>query len=168
MSDNNYELNSVAESIGDFIEYWGFKKVHGKVWTYLFLQGRAVSSKELKDNFQISKALLSNVINDLKRYKVIKDAGHGKHGAEMFEANPNIFEAIINVLRSREKLILSNIYAQVKSLNDCSKEDLADMNVDKSRLKELTLLVDIGVRSLNGVIKLEKLNLGAFKKFNRS
>ena len=31
------ELDELAEFVGEFIQYWGFKRIHGKIWAHLFL-----------------------------------------------------------------------------------------------------------------------------------
>ena len=33
----NRRVMEVCDSIGDFIEYWGFKAIHGRVWALLAL-----------------------------------------------------------------------------------------------------------------------------------
>ena len=33
----------ICDAVGAFIKYWGFKEVHGRVWTYMVLHSQAVS-----------------------------------------------------------------------------------------------------------------------------
>ena len=55
---NNTKLpeweNTVIESIGRVIGFWGFKENHGRIWSYLYLKG-ATTSRELGDKLGISK-----------------------------------------------------------------------------------------------------------------
>ena len=36
----NESAIKLSGEIGNFIEYWGFKKIHGKVWALVFLAGK--------------------------------------------------------------------------------------------------------------------------------
>ena len=38
---------SVCDACGDFIEYWGFKSIHGRVWAYLTISARPLSQTEI-------------------------------------------------------------------------------------------------------------------------
>jgi two-component system phosphate regulon sensor histidine kinase PhoR len=44
---NSNPLHSLSEQIGDFIQYWGFKKIHGMIWTHLYLSSTPLSAHEL-------------------------------------------------------------------------------------------------------------------------
>ena len=166
--NKQYELLHLSKSIGLFIEYWGFKEIHGKIWTYIYLKDRPVSSKELKEVFGISKALLSPSIKELKKYDVIREAGKGEFGAELFTSNPSVFDAIINVLREREKVIISKIKSDLNNLKTCTEVQKKEMEISSKRLKNLNELVNTGQKALNGIIRLDDLSLGQWKKFHKA
>ena len=94
------ELIQLAESIGKFIEYWGFKSIHGRVWALLYLSARPLSSIELSRYLKVSKTLMSFSISVLRKYRVIQDAGKGIKRTQYFEANPDISSVILNVLNA--------------------------------------------------------------------
>jgi DNA-binding transcriptional regulator GbsR (MarR family) len=161
------KLDDLSDSIGEFIKYWGFKPIHGKIWTYVYLVERPVSSKELKTFFKISKALLSTTLSDLKEYEVILERGTGKHGAELFIANPDVFNAITKVLKLREKKLISNITSQMASINKLNKKELIQIEISPERLKNLNMLVKSGSKAIESVIKLEKINFSLWKNFKK-
>ena len=161
------KLDDLSDSIGEFIKYWGFKPIHGKIWTYVYLVERPVSSKELKTFFKISKALLSTTLSDLKEYEVILEQGTGKHGAELFIANPDVFNAITKVLKLREKKLISNITSQMASINKLNKKELIQIEISPERLKNLNMLVKSGSKAIESVIKLEKINFSLWKNFKK-
>jgi len=37
----------LADSVGDFIRYWGFKEVHGRIWVHIYLSDNPITAKEL-------------------------------------------------------------------------------------------------------------------------
>ena len=83
------QLLQVAESVGRFIEYWGFKKIHGQIWTLIFLADRPVDANYLKHSLSVSKALVSMSLKDLIHYNVVYETE--KTGAtQTYMANTNI------------------------------------------------------------------------------
>ena len=159
------QVENVAETIGSFIQYWGFKSVHGKIWVYIFLSDTPVSSRYLKEKLGISKALLSTSISDLKEYKVIQSAGYGEYGSELFIANTNVFEAIRQVLKQREQRLVLDVKKAVKELNKLSVDDLKDNHISKHRLKTLSSLVSHAQKAINGIIKLETVFFRNWERF---
>lgn len=159
------KLDDLSNSIGEFIKYWGFKPIHGKIWTYVYLVERPVSSKELKEVFKISKALLSTTLSDLKDYEVLLDNGKGLHGAELFIANKDIFHAITKVLKMREKKLIANIASHTSKMDRLSQKELIKLGVSPERFKNLNNLVKSGSTAIDSIIKLEKINLSIWKSF---
>ncbi len=162
---NEKQLLDLCDSVGQFIEYWGFKKIHGKIWAYVYLVDREVSSKELKEVFSISKGLLSMTLNDLKDYKVLFETGKGRHGAELVKANPHIFEAICEVLQKREKTLIKKVHEQTKLLKSLNKAELQNTGISAKKINSLDKLVSGADKTLSAIIKLEQVNLRPWKNF---
>lgn len=99
----------LSNHVGDFMEYWGFKKIHGRIWTILFLNKAPRDAGYLVRTLGVSKALISIAMKDLLRYDVILKAGNSAEGTQLYEANPNVREVIFHVVRSRERHILGQI-----------------------------------------------------------
>ncbi len=115
------ELHALATNVGDFIEYWGFKRVHGKLWCYLFLAQKPLNTSQLMDLLKISKALLSQSLTELLKYRLIQETGKGKNGVTFYQANFQVSEVIASVLKNREKKMLSLVQ---KSHQGMSKSKL--------------------------------------------
>src|SRR4051812_25087650 len=105
------ELEDLAEQIGEFIEYWGYKKVHGRIWTHLILSETPLDATALIRRLGISKALASMSLADLISPGVIYEAGRGKRGTILYAPNLNLTQVILNVLRQRERRMLARIAA---------------------------------------------------------
>jgi DNA-binding transcriptional regulator GbsR (MarR family) len=110
------ELQALADSVGKFIQYWGFKAIHGRIWTLLFLSEEPLSSVELSRYLKVSKTLLSFSVNELLGYQVIHEVGKGPRRTVYLRANPNISSVILNVLRNRERLMIQEAYAAFEVL----------------------------------------------------
>ena len=88
------ELDALAEQVGEFIQYWGFKKVHGRIWTHLWLSDHPLDAGDLGKRLQISKALVSMSIADLLEYDVIQEVGRGEQGTTLYRSNPDQTQVI--------------------------------------------------------------------------
>lgn len=53
------ELEDLANEVGDFICYWGFKKIHGRLWTHIYLARVPLDAGQLMQRLKVSKALIS-------------------------------------------------------------------------------------------------------------
>ena len=101
------EIKRLAELVGQFIEYWGFKAVQGRMWCYLYLLRQPLSSVQLAQVLEISPALVTQSVQILLEYRVIVEAPKGPNGVLRFEANPDVAEAIREVLSRRESKTVS-------------------------------------------------------------
>ena len=108
----------LSEHIGIFIEYWGFKKVHGKAWTLVFLNELPVDARYLMENLQVSKALISMTLKDLLHYEVIFEVEKDSPGTQKYTYNPDIFNVIKGILENRENQMLKTISEQIQNLKN--------------------------------------------------
>lgn len=147
------ELDYLAELVGEFIEYWGFKRVHGRVWAHLYLSGRPMDAAELMDRLEVSKALMSMTLSTLLEFNVIQPAeGKGRHGARLYQANPNPTEAIVNVLRSREKRLLAKISSAHRLAKELPASKANGKEIDSKRLASFGSLLAQGEGLLDQII----------------
>jgi DNA-binding transcriptional regulator GbsR (MarR family) len=148
------ELRETADRIGEFIQYWGFKKVQGRIWAYLFLMDAPLSSRHLCELLKISNPLVSISVAELMKYGVISEAGKGPNGVLLYQANPNVGAVIAGVLRTREQKILKRIQlssaklnAKPRSLND------SPVRMDEKKIKLLREWVGLASAFLDSGIE---------------
>src|SRR5262245_22326676 len=67
----NSRVVAVCNAIGEFIEYWGFKRIQGRVWTYLALSAEPRSQQDLAKGLNVSKALMSSTVAELERLGLV-------------------------------------------------------------------------------------------------
>jgi len=159
-----YELEDFADAIGEFLQYWGFKKIHGRMWCHLFLSKRPLDAQYFIECMGISKALVSQTLCELKKYNVIQDAGKGERKTTTYVANPNLTDVIFGVLRQREKRLLSKIYSTFRLVESLPKEELDNLELDQERVKRVGLMINFAEKFLHGVLAFQKLDFGSWKK----
>ena len=120
-------MADLCSLIGDFIVYWGFKKVHGQIWTTIFLSRGPIDATTLVKRLRVSKALVSLAIKDLLKYEVIQVAGKGARRRTLYKSHPDLIQVISKVLIARESKLLEKIrvkQSEVLELLSCTDENL--------------------------------------------
>lgn len=143
------ELEYLAGLVGDFIEYWGFKKVHGQIWLHLYLSESPLDAADLMRKLSISKALVSISVNSLLAYNVIQEEGLSANGTRLYSANPDLQSVITCVLRQREKVMMGKIQAAFNQLKQAPKEQMIEGKIEMRRMKDLDRFIKNGEKGLN-------------------
>ena len=136
------ELDEVADQVGEFIQYWGFKRVHGKIWAHLFLSAVPLDATTLVKRLGVSKALVSFSIHDLLEYKVIRQVARGRGRTVLFEANSDVTSVILSVLKLRERKLMAEVMNSVEKLSLSTPAALQEMKVSPDKLKEMREMID--------------------------
>ena len=161
---NQIQLQRLAEQIGNFIEYWGFKKIHGMIWTHLYLSDTPLSALELIQRLRVSKALISLSMKDLLEYQLIiqTDDSLSKKN-KFYVANPKVFDVIRGVLETRELHIISRISSEFKMLREMNQASKIEQ-IDQDRLVELDRMIDGGQSALKDLIAMSKMDTSFFNE----
>ncbi|MCO4762818.1 MAG: hypothetical protein KC502_14990 [Myxococcales bacterium] len=96
----------VTESVGEFIEWWGFKSIHGRIWTVLALHHEPMSQVEIARTLGVSRALVSSSIRELVGFRLVSATHDGRNAP--WEAVIDVWPTISDVLRSREWMMVES------------------------------------------------------------
>lgn len=162
------ELEELANEVGDFICFWGFKKVHGRLWTHLFLAAQPLDAGQLMQRLKVSKALISLSINDLLRFEVIREDAKSARGTQTYIANPNVLDVILNVLNRREKKMLARAEASHRSLAAVAPDQLKDAQICRDRMQSLGAMIVQAQESFNGLLELTSVDFKTWNSLNQS
>lgn len=131
------ELEELETLVGNFIQYWGFKKIHGRIWAHLYTSDTPLDSQTLMNRLSVSKALMSLAIRDLLEYEVIQTDSVGKHGVTFYQANPDVMSVITNVLRKREAVMMSSFCSCLSRIMSKNNHELNKGGLSLTKLKNL-------------------------------
>lgn len=159
-----FELHELADKVGEFIQYWGFKKIHGKIWCHLFLSKTPLDAQELMNRLDISKALVSQSLTELRTYRVVLEVGKGEKNTQCYTSNPELTDVIFGVLRAREKKLLCQIFAAYRLLDDLPNDTKEAGQIDLDKLKRLGTMIRFAEKFLAGVLAFDKLDFGQWKR----
>lgn len=159
----NIELDDLADKVGDFIYYWGFKKIHGKIWCHLYLSKEPIDAQTLMKKLKISKALMSQSLSELEGFGVIECVGKCGGRCERYVSHHSVMNAITNVLRNREKKLLCSIFSSYRSLQSLSPEKIQELGLDPCRVNHLGRMITFAERFLGLFLNFEKVDFSRFR-----
>ncbi|MEI8025923.1 MAG: hypothetical protein WCI18_06220 [Pseudomonadota bacterium] len=125
-------------SIGDFIRYWGFRRIHGAIWTQLYLSKSPLSCTDLTANLGLSKALISPALDELCQYKLIFEAPAPNEKVRVYSAEKDVNEVIRQILKTRELKILKQI---ARDFSELKQKDTDISEVSSDRLDSLEEMI---------------------------
>jgi hypothetical protein len=148
----------VAQAAGAFIEYWGFKAIHGRIWTLLALHREPLPQSEIADLLGVSRSLVSSAIAELTEYGLVRAVD--EHRNAPYEAVIDIWPTIADVLRSREWMLLEGarvaLEAAIEEAEIAAAAPLPGepLRWDVDRLRMLLSLTEMAQGFLKMVIAL--------------
>lgn len=154
------ELKELEELVGTFMQYWGFKKIHGRIWTHLYTSSEPLDSQTLITRLKVSKGLMSLAVRDLLEYEVIVPVSTGKHGVTFYQANPDVMSVITNVLRKREAVMLSSVSSCIERISSNSKTELTNAQLDLNKIENIKKMTESAQGLLNMFIMHSCQNTG--------
>lgn len=103
------KLRRLASLVGDFIRYWGFRRIHGQIWTVIYLSRQELSGAELGEILKVSKALISPALKELVKEGLIFQVDSQDAKTKRYGAVEDIENVIRRVLDRREKPMVTQI-----------------------------------------------------------
>jgi DNA-binding transcriptional regulator GbsR (MarR family) len=159
-------LHFLSEQIGDFIQYWGFKKIHGIIWTHLYLSSTPLSAQELIQKLGVSKALISLSIKDLLHYQLILQTTESIDKKNKFYiANPDVFTVIRNVLETRETQMLERIQEGFTRFQENLPAQSNELPLDSTRVESLGRMITGANEALKSLLTLAAIDPGFLNDF---
>lgn len=163
----------LTEAVGRLMEFWGFKRHMGRIWTLLYLSDEPLSAPELQEKLQLSAGSVSMATAELLRWGVVKKLWiHGQR-RDYFAAESNLWKMISRVFRERELVeVLEAIGAMesaLMSLDEKLRSDDASVRnraeVQKARIERLLDLARLGRRLIEGLLETARLDAAPLTKF---
>jgi len=154
----------ISDSIGRLIEFWGFKRNMGRLWSILYLSEQPHSAPDIQEKLQLSAGAVSMTLNELLRWGVVKKVWIQGERRDHYTAEGNFWKMISRVFNERERVeVLDAIDIMedaIQFLKDKSKdpESKARAQFQEERVRELLDLARFGKQLLDALIKDAKVD----------
>lgn len=146
------DMAEFSEAVGDFIRYWGFRRIHGQIWSQIYLSSQPLSGVQLTERLGVSKALVSPALTELLNYDLITLHPDGKK-IKRYSANPDVFTVIKNILKHRELKLIQTAKSRFEKLQLQLPEDSAQVHgLDSDRIQNLAQMIGIAEMAVEFLI----------------
>ena len=166
-------VHEAADAVGALMEFWGFKRVMGRLWSVLYLIGEPLTAAELCERLAISSGAASMTLADLERWGVVKRSRKPGDRREYFEAETDIWKMVSRVLRERELAqieraveVFERVREKLRTLPAPGERSRLDDIAD--RLGKLVDLARVGRGLLVALVQQGRVDLGPLVRFPRS
>lgn len=142
-------LQNLSTSIGHFIRYWGFRKIHGEIWALVYLTKEPLSGVEIGTMLNVSKALVSPAIKELEAEGLIRQTKSENSKTKRYEAEEDVSKIIHGVLRRREKPMIEKIENDYTQLSDQLSDDSP---LSANRVQNMGLMIQMAQMGLGTLL----------------
>ena len=163
-------LHEVADAVGALMEFWGFKRVMGRLWTLLYLQDDALTAAELCEQLAISTGAASMTLTELEHWGVVRRSRKAGDRREYFEAETDIWRMVSRVLRERELVQVEralDIFEKARALlaQKVPPGEHARVEMVSERIGRLADLARLGRGLLTAIVSQGKVDLAPLVRF---
>jgi HTH-type transcriptional regulator, glycine betaine synthesis regulator len=165
-------LHEVADAVGSLMEFWGFKRVMGRVWALLYLRGEELSAAEVCEQLSISAGAASMALSELEHWAVVRRIRRPGDRREYFEAETDIWKMISRVLRERELAqieraleVFERVRTRLRGMGAAG--DRHRLEEIAERLGKLVDLARVGRGLLTALVQQGRVDLGPLVRFAR-
>jgi HTH-type transcriptional regulator, glycine betaine synthesis regulator len=165
---------AVSDVVGRLIEFWGFKRNMGRVWTVLYLSPDPLSAEDLRHALQLSSGAVSMTLSELSRWGVVRRVWIQGERKDFYSAEVQLWRMISRVFNEREK---SEVTAAIDSFeealdkldrmrrtsNDPTIRARADLQ--HARITQLLELARLGRRLLDALVSTAKVDAEPLVQF---
>jgi DNA-binding transcriptional regulator GbsR (MarR family) len=97
-----------ADAIGTLVEFWGFKRILGRLWVVLYMAPKPLTMKDLATRLRVSPSLVSMALNELLLWGAVRRPPRPGGRADVYEAETNLWKMISKVIKERERFRLDD------------------------------------------------------------
>ena len=145
----------VADAIGDFIAYWGFKSIHGRVWTVIALRAEPTTQSQVCQILGASRASVSTVVAELVGHGLLRAVDDRRNAP--YVAVFDFWPVVADVLRKREWLLLERARLALEAAVEAGERDRkrgGEHQFALDRMRQLLRLTEVGQSILKVLISV--------------
>ncbi len=147
-------IQKLADGIGQFIRYWGFRKIHGEIWAVVYLSPSPMSGIEIGKMLKVSKALVSPALKELEAEGLILQTKSENTKTKRYIAEEDVTKIIQGVLKRREVPMIEKIQQHHKELS-LQVENKNSVNLD--RLQKMGMMIQMAQMGLGTLLDSDQM-----------
>lgn len=158
---------TVFESVGRVIEFWGFKRNHGRVWALLYLQNEPMAAVAIQRQLGLSKGAVSIIVHELQAWTIIRRVPVSSRSGVAYVAQSDMWRMIETVLRQRELRLVEEVQSDLTRAKRLAERDpsldLQQRRQMGRRINNLRLVARAGQVAIDMLIRSRRTNLASLR-----
>lgn len=167
--EGNYEaIRHTCEAIGQIIEAWGFKRIMGMTWAFLYLCPEPACAKDICKALNISPALVSITLQDLLRWQVVRKISPIGKRRDYYIAEHDMCKMLNIIIENRERPQVENVKQKLSSaLGALDQENRARPDLkskrtcqfQRVRIEDLMSITNMAMGLMDAVTKEGRIDI---------
>ena len=145
----------VADMVGRLMQFWGFKRPMGRLWTLLYLAPEPLTAADIAQSLHMSAGAVSMTLNELSKWGAVKKTWRPGDRRDFYEAETSVWKLVRRVIGDRE-LTLVREFSDALGTADraLAAADLepAVRSFKKERVERLLELSKLGENLLSALV----------------
>jgi DNA-binding transcriptional regulator GbsR (MarR family) len=92
----------VVDMVGRLMQFWGFKRPMGRLWTLLYLAPEPLSAAEIAAELKMSAGAVSMTLSELTKWGAAKKSWRLGERRDYYEAETSVWKLVRRVIGDRE------------------------------------------------------------------
>lgn len=151
------KVQEMAELVGEFMRYWGFRNIHGELWTHLYLSKEPLSGTDLVERLGVSKALVSPALKELADEGLIYLAPKVNAKLKKYLAQEDVGQVIRGVLARREQPLIEKVAVKYEEICDNIQKSKEPSAIDRERLERVGRMVGMAQLATSFLLTAEDI-----------
>ncbi|MGB3053000.1 MAG: hypothetical protein WBB42_18500 [Polyangiales bacterium] len=155
-----------ADAMGQLMEFWGFRRHMGRIWTVLYLSPEPMTTAELSETLQLSSSAVSLSLGELVRWGAVRKTWLPGERKDFYRAESNVWKLLRRVYERRELNLVreaSDAFLDAQRFLDEARDHLGGRDrqrVDymRTRISRLRTLTKTGERLVRLLVAGRVLN----------
>jgi DNA-binding transcriptional regulator GbsR (MarR family) len=143
-----------ADAMGRLMEFWGFRRHMGRLWTVLYLSPEPMSTAELSDALQLSSSAVSLSLGELVRWGAVRKTWRPGERKDFYQAESSVWKLLRRVYERRELNLIReaiDTFAEAqhdldRTRNQLGADERRRVDFMRKRLSRLSALSRAGER----------------------
>lgn len=146
---------AVCDAVGAYIEAWGFRSIHGRVWALLAMRTTPLPQAEIAEVLGVSRSLVSLAVAELATFGLVRPTS--EHRAAPIEACLDVWPTITDVIRGREWMLIERARLALEAAADeveFRKSEGKATPYDVQRIRLLLTMAEFAQTTLRVVLSV--------------
>ncbi len=155
-----------ADAMGRLMEFWGFRRHMGRLWTILYLSPEPMTTADLSETLQLSSSAVSLSLGELVHWGAVRKTWRPGERKDFYQAESSVWKLLRRVYERRE---LNLIREASEAFGDAQQhldevrralggEDRRRVDYMYQRLSRLNALSKVGERLVGLLVAGRMIN----------